>query len=371
MLLVSGAMKLTRLVLLVAILAAIGLGGWKLYTDFSKPTVHPVRVVPLERTRLQSTLSATGFLSSPDVLELTAPVSTAVSLLPVSLGDTVTTNTVLVELDPRDVDDRLRVAQATRRQAQVALNRSSRELRSLRPVVAAGGEPQQALRNARAQVRQDRALLDAETARVTALQGERTRYKLQSPVNGVIVRLDVRPGQYVTTGKPVLSIVPTDDLMIRARIDQSASASLKPGDSINVSAEGMPDKVLQLTIHSIDPAVEREGSSSYVIAWIRYAVDNPLRLRLNQQVDLDVVIEARDDALAMPLEGLVTRGDDEFVRTIRDGRIALLPVTTGIQDGRLIEIASGLDGTEQVVVPVGNNVSNGSQVRVVQSVTNR
>jgi RND family efflux transporter MFP subunit len=361
-------MKLTRLVLAVAVLTAIGLGGWKLYRDLTRPTVHPVRVVPLERARLQSTLSATGFLSSPDVLELTAPVSSMVSALPVSLGDTVETDAPLVEFDQRDVDDRLRVADATRREAQEALNRSSRTLRSLRPVVAAGGEPEQALRDARSRVRQDRARLDAETARVTALRGERKQYQVVSPVNGVVVRLDARPGQYVTVGKPVLSIVPTDDLMIRARIDQSASASLSSGDRINVSSESLPDKVLPLTIHSIDPAVEREGSSSYVIAWIRYNADNPLRLRLNQQVDLDVVVDARDDALAMPLEGLVTRGEEEFVRIIRNGRIALLPVSTGIQDGRLIEISSGLDGNEQIVVPTGNNVRSGSRVRIVETV---
>jgi|GEM_PF-4297404 len=154
--------------------------------------------------------------------------------------------------------------------------------------------------------------------------------------------------------------------MIRARIDQSVSAALAQGTPIEVSSESQPDKTLKLSIDSIDPAVEREGSSSYVIAWIGYDANSQLKLRLNQQVDLSVVTESRDDALALPLEGLVTQGDEEFVRVIQDSKIKLLPVKTGIQDGGVIEVVMGLTGDEIVVVPLGRNVREGARVRLVK-----
>ncbi|MGB7183286.1 MAG: efflux RND transporter periplasmic adaptor subunit [Burkholderiaceae bacterium] len=359
-------MKATRLLIAGSVLVALAFGAWQAWAKFNTPKVSPVRSVELHRTRLQSTLSAVGHLSSRDEISLSAPVSSTVRTLHVALGDHIRAGQRIIDFDPKDFANRLNAAQASQREALSELRNAQRNLQSLRPVVAAGGAPVQTQRDAQAMVAQARARLDRFSAQTSGLQTEQTNYHLDAPVDGVVISLDVRQGQYLTTGKPVLSLVPTDNLMIRARIDQSVSPSLKPGTAIDVASENQAGITLKLNIDSIDPAVEREGSSSYVIAWIRYPSDAKLKLRLNQQVDLNVVTELREQALALPLEGLVTKGDDEFVRVIHDNRIVMLPVTTGIQDADLIEITSGLSGEEQIVVPMSRNVREGDRVQLTK-----
>jgi RND family efflux transporter MFP subunit len=359
-------MKAVKRLVILAILAAIGYGAFLGYKQATKPTVHPVREVALKRQQLQSTLSAVGYLSSRDELSLSSPISSTIGELTVELGSRVDKDQVLVRFDPKDFAQRLAAAQASEREAASELRNAQRNYRSLVPVVKAGGEPQQSLRDARSKLGQLRAKTDRLRAQSRALETERGNFELRAPVQGVVVKLDVRAGQYLTVGRPILSLVPTDNLTIRARIDQSVSAALAKGTPIEVSSESQPDKKLNLRIDSIDPAVEREGSSSYVIAWVGYDPNSELKLRLNQQVDLSVVTESRDDALALPLEGLVTQGDEEFVRVIRDGKVKLLPVKTGIQDGGVIEVVMGLTGDEVIVVPLGRNVREGARVRLVK-----
>lgn len=359
-------MKALKRLVILAVLAAIGFGAYLGYKHSTKPTIHPVREVALKRQHLQSTLSAVGHLSSRDELSLSSPLSSTIGELTVELGSRVNKNQVIVRFDPKDFAERVAAAQASEREAASELRNAQRNYQSLKPVVAAGGEPEQTLRDAGSRLNQIRAKRDRLRAQAKALETERGNFELRAPVQGVVVKLDARQGQYVTVGKPILSLVPTDNLMIRARIDQSVSATLAQGTSIEVSSESQPDKKLDLQINSIDPAVEREGSSSYVIAWIRYDPNSDLKLRLNQQVDLSVVTESREDALALPLEGLVTQGDEEFVRVIQNGAIKLLPVKTGIQDGGVIEVVLGLTGDETVVVPMGRNVREGARVRLVK-----
>ncbi len=358
-------MKAVKRLLGLVLLGAIGYGAYLGYRHYTKPVIHPVREVTLARQQLQSTLSAVGHLSSRDELSLSSPISSTIGKLTVELGSQVNKDQIIVQFDPKDFAERLAAARASEREAASELASARRNYRSLVPVVKAGGEPEQSLRDARALLNQARARRDRLRAQSNALETERGNFELRAPVQGVVVKLDVRQGQYVTVGKSILSLVPTDNLMIRARIDQSVSAALAPGTPIELTSESQPGKKLELQIDSIDPAVEREGSSSYVIAWVRYNPDSELTLRLNQQVDLSVVTESRKDALALPLEALVTQGDDEFVRTISDGRVRLLPVKTGIQDGGVIEIVMGLTGDETVVVPMGRNVREGARARLI------
>ncbi|MFK7965807.1 MAG: efflux RND transporter periplasmic adaptor subunit [Burkholderiaceae bacterium] len=352
-----------------AALAIIVLAGaaWLGWQQMNGQASAGVRAVPLERTTLRATLRAVGNLSSQDELSLAAPLSSTILTLPVQLGETIEAGSPLVKFDPQDFDARRQALEAALRVVDQDVTSARREVTSLRPVVAAGGEPRKSLQDARSRLNSALARQAQADAELQAHLSLGSRHVLNAPVRGMITQLDARAGQYVTQGTPLMRLVPLDNLKIRARIDQSASESLRPGNTIEVTSESQPEVVLTLTIESIDPAIEREGNASYVVAWIAYDPESELTLRLNQQVDLKVVTQERQNAIAMRLEGLVSRAGQEQVRVLVDGRIRYIPVTTGIQDGGLIEIADGLTGNETVVVPIQGNVLDGAAAELISN----
>lgn len=338
---------------------------WLAWQQIRGPKSIDVRAVQLERKTLRATLRAIGNLSSQDELSLAAPLSSTIISLPIQLGETVEAGAPLVRFDPQDFDARRQALEAALRVVDQDVVSARREVTSLRPVVAAGGEPRKSLQDARSRLNGARARQAQASAELQAHLSQSRKHELTAPVRGMITRLDARSGQYVSQGSQLLRLVPLDNLKIRARIDQSASESLRPGNAIEVSSESQPDVLINLTIESIDPAIEREGNASYVIAWIAYDPASKLALRLNQQVDLKVVTQERPNAIAIRLEGLVSRAGEELVRVLADGRVHYQAVTTGIQDGGLIEIVSGLTGSETIVVPLRGNIAEGAAAQLI------
>lgn len=94
-------------------------------------------------------------------------------------------------------------------------------------------------------------------------------------------------------------------------------------------------------------------------------IDNPggaLYPRMYAHVTLELV--RHPDALRLPV-GAVHTGDTPEVLVVENGRLARVPVSTGIDNGRYLEVTSGLKGGELVVSPYSNSLRDGEPVDYV------
>ena len=76
-------------------------------------------------------------------------------------------------------------------------------------------------------------------------------------------------------------------------------------------------------------------------------------------------LERRQSVVAVPVDALVDQGEETFVYVVEGGRALRRPVETGILDGDQVEIVSGLDPGETVVVTGQDNLFDGARVRPV------
>ena len=78
-----------------------------------------------------------------------------------------------------------------------------------------------------------------------------------------------------------------------------------------------------------------------------------------------VPLDRRQGVVAAPVDAVVNQGDETFVYVVEDDRARRRPVETGILDGSWVEIVSGLEAGETVIVTGQENLFDGARVRPV------
>jgi membrane fusion protein (multidrug efflux system) len=118
------------------------------------------------------------------------------------------------------------------------------------------------------------------------------------------------------------------------------------------------------TIYAIEPAVDEQTRT--VLARARVA--NPrLRLRPGMFARVQLTLGARENAVWIPEEAIVPRGQDSFVFRVVDGRAELVPVQTGTRKVGEVEIMKGIAAGDVVVTEGTQRLVPGMQVSIIPS----
>jgi multidrug resistance efflux pump len=116
------------------------------------------------------------------------------------------------------------------------------------------------------------------------------RTRVLAPVDGWVTNLDLRPGTYATTGKPVLAVIDKESIHVLGYFEETKIARVQVGDAVRVRLIGETQS-LQGRVDSIAAGIEdrERGPSSNLLAnvnptfnWVRLAQRIPVRIRLDK-----------------------------------------------------------------------------------------
>src|ERR1700738_2547404 len=136
-----------------------------------------------------------------------------------------------------------------------------------------------------------KTLEDAEAALRTA-QARLTRRKVYSPVTGSIQQIYFRGGELVTTGKPILAVLPPNNLKVRFFVNEATLPKLKLGDPVRVTCDGCDaDIVARITFIArssefTPPVIYSMDERSKLVFVIEAGTGGPERLRVGQPVSV-------------------------------------------------------------------------------------
>jgi macrolide-specific efflux system membrane fusion protein len=199
------------------------------------------------------------------------------------------------------------------------------------------------------------ALLDAARAQgPEALSRWESAYKaapLISPLDGTLIVRAVEPGQTVTTADPV--VVVADRLIVKAQVDETDIGSINVGQAAAISLDAYPDETVPAQVDHV--AYEATTVNNVTIYEVDVLPDQvPEFMRSGMTATVVFVVEAKPGALVVPSEavhrkeGLVTvriPGSSPWAKPEHRS------VTTGITDGKSVEILSGLTEGDAILVP--------------------
>jgi len=205
-----------------------------------------------------------------------------------------------------------------------------------------------------------RAEVDLARARLVQAQDYFDNTFIRSPVDGVVVKRFMNPGEsisYESLYQPVVTVAETTHLMVRAEIDETDIGKIKVGQRAEVHCDAFPGqrfagRVVRIsgglgkkTIRTDNPMekVDTEVLESFV------ELDPGSPLRVGLRVDVYFPMEQKENVLVVPRRAMELLDGVAKVRVKTAEGIRQIPVRIGSQDGLYVEIVGGLREGDLIV----------------------
>ena len=312
---------------------------------FANPPL--VEVVQPERMLVRDELVTFGSLRSDESLMIRPEVDGRVAQLHFREGQAVSAGDLLVSLDDA-------ITRAELAQAEANLSLAQKNYERAQRLFSRGASNAQARDEAQAQQQAASASLALARARL-----DKTR--LHAPHDGVLGLRHVSPGDYLEAGQDIVNLEVLDPLKVEFRVPQKSAGRIRPGQRIEIGVDAWPEERFAGEVYAINPRVDEAGRSQALRAHVGNA---DRRLQPGQFVRVAVILAERPDALVVPEEALVPRGDKTQLALVEEGKAVFREVRSGRRKDGWVEIVEGLGGAQQVISAGWQKVSQGSEVRV-------
>ena len=302
--------------------------------SFSTDVAIPVSGVAAVRDTLVVSVTAAGQAEGWKKTVVVAQVTGRIASLPVRENDGVGPGRLLVGLDAAEYGLAVEEAQASLRQAQAAYREATLlddEIRDAR------------VRAERAAFARSKTGVDAAEVRLRRAELDLSRTRLTAPFAGRVATLKVVPGQWVRAGDELMTIVSLDPIRVEVQVLESEVGLLQPGRKARVSFAAFPQP-FSGTVETINPVVE----SGTRTARVTVVVPNPggrilpgmyARVSLEAQRFADRVLVPRSAVLERDRRSMLFVYDGQGSQGTAKWRY----VTTGLQNGQLVEIVPNTD----------------------------
>jgi len=190
---------------------------------------------------------------------------------------------------------------------------------------------------------------------------------VRAPFSGILGLRRVSPGDYVTPGQDLVNIEDIDPLKVDFRVPERYLANLSAGQRIRVRVDAFPDRSFEGRVYAVDPQIDPAGRS---IA-IRARIDNPERvLRPGLFARVRLIVDERPNALVIPEQAIVPRGERRYVFRVKDGKAVLTEVRVGQRRQGSVEVVEGLSEGDTVVTAGQLKIRDGVSVSLPNAGSN-
>ena len=370
-------------------IALVGVGGWLGYRRFLQtvPTPVAVSLMTVKRGTVELTISESGTVALEGEQTLKSPEDTTVEQVFVEAGDRVKAGAPLILLRNRDDQkrqndqmvenqklmlDRSRKREIVREQLE-KLNDAQQRLKDsqdlLRQHVITKTRVQDdydkvnsvrsELRNAETEQRKTELEVQKGQAALQEIQRRLGDNRLDSPINALILHVDVKPGDGAKRETTLLTLGDPSRETVNLQLNTLNAAKTRINQVARVSMIGPKSKTFLGRVISVSPQASSQkaektfGSQPQAKVDASVALDRPSHVLIpGSQVSVEIVLSQRRNVLTLPLEAVQQLEDNPFVWIKNhDGQAEKRPVKLGLQSLALVEVQAGLEVGERVVLP--------------------
>ncbi len=359
-------------------LALLG-GGYFLFSE----NIKPAREVELATATLtypssaNAVLTASGYVVAQQKAAIASKATGRLVYLGVEEGDKVVKNQIIARIEDNDVTAALAQSRANHDLAKADFDDAKQWLERARTMFASGTMSKAELDAAEARFKRVEASIQYAGASVRSSEVALENTRIRAPFNGTVLTKDANVGEVVapfaasaSSRAAVVTIADMSSLEVEADVSESNITRVKPGAPCEISLDAYPDKRYQGYVHKVVPTADRAKAT--VRTKIRFKnLDEHVLPEMSAKVSfLSREAENQEASqtrlLAIPLSAIATVGGKKVVYRVSDGTALQVLIETGQILGDAVEVKSGLQAGDKIVLKPNDQIVDGKKVRTKQ-----
>lgn len=340
-----------------------------------------VTVAKVESGTVTPSLFGIGTVEARYTYKIGPTYAGRIKSLDVNVGDQVQAGQVLGEMEPIDLDDKIRSQESVLRRAQAALvEAKSRKVFAEQQVqryaqlldVQAVSEESITIKRQDLQVA-DAALsvayADIAQARSDGegLIAQKSNLRLIAPVAGVVAVRDADPGTTIVAGQAVVEVIDPKSLWVNVRFDQISASGLAGGLPAHIALRSRSNQVLQAKVLRVEPIAD--VVTEEMLAKVTFDEQPEPSPSLGELAEVTVDLPALPTTPLIPNAAVQRDGDKVGVWQIIDGDLSFASVKLGASDlNGFVQVLEGLKEGDQVVIYSQKQLTSKSRIKVVDHI---
>lgn len=340
-----------------------------------------VTVASVESRAITPALFGIGTVEARYTYKIGPTFAGRVKRLEVHVGDQVKAGQVLGEMEPVDLDDRVRSQESAFKRAEAAL-REAEARQAYAQTQARRYEQLFAVRSTSEEIvttkRQELQIADAalsaareDIARARSdrqgLIAQRSNLLLIAPVDGVVAVRDADPGTTIVAGQAVVELIDPKSLWINARFDQISASGLAGGLPALVVLRSRSGQTLKGRVLRVEP--KADAVTEETLAKVTFDNKPEPLPPVGELAEVTVDLPTLPAAPLIPNAAVQREGDKIGVWKIVDGDLHFSPVKLGTADlNGYVQVREGLKNGDQVVTYSEKALTARSRIHVVDHI---
>jgi len=286
------------------------------------------------------------------------------------IGAHVKQGQLLALIETPEVDQQLQQARSNLLTAQANLELASITKTRYQGLLQSNAVSQQDVDNAVGTYNANRSIVEADKATVEQYSALVSFEKVYAPFDGVITARNTDIGDLINSGSgggtktDLFHIVQPGTLRVYVNVPEEYSQGIKNGMTADLSLAEFPGRKFQGKLVRTAEAINAATRTLL----IEVDVDNPAgTLLTGSYAEVHLAVPTQTSTFLLPVNALVFRSEGLRVGIVKDGKVALTPVVPGHDFGNTIEIVSGVNANDQVIVNPPDSIVSGQAVQIVQA----
>lgn len=312
--------------------------------EVKRQAVTGVTLAEVHPTQVDEYYETSGTVRAKTISVIASRVMGTVTSVKVKEGDRVHAGQVLMTIDDRDVAQRVKAAEKTveaAKQNKSLMDITYQRYKNLHDEKAIS---QQEID----QIETQKKVSDMEYERAKAMLAEAQIYhgftRISAPTSGVVTEKKIELGSMAVPGIPILTVEDNSYFRIEANVDERLSGKLKIGMPVDVIIDSIGQEA-KGRITEIIPAVDPMSRTFLIKIDLKMP---SLKTGLYGKV---LIPEGKREAILVPQKAIVEKGQLVGVYVVDDkGVITYRLIKAGKKYGEQIEVLSGLNGGEKIIV---------------------
>jgi RND family efflux transporter MFP subunit len=325
-----------------------------------------VTVFEISRQRISEKLVFTGVIEAWQTINVTPEVGGRIANINVEEGDKVRKGQLLAELDTRATRLQLEQADASVAVAQANYNDAKKNMERMERLIKENAVSEQQYEKIKLAFESAEAQLDQAKAALNLSKFNLDVSIMEAPFDGVVASKNAEVGDVInpmmggfSPNSGVLTLMDFSRVKIEADVSQEDVIRITKGQPASMSISAIPGRSFSGRVSVVNLTADPMTKKFHV----EVTADNPdFELRPNTFGEITIEVSSHEDALVVPQKAIL---ENKYVFVVNeDNTVRRQEVSLGLENTDMVEILSGVQIGDRVVVEGSYGLDNGTKIEI-------